>query len=165
MRKPLTFAAGILCCVIISSCSAKEKVIGLQQNIHHDDFDYSVLSVEKAEQIESLRAHGVFYVVAFQVENHAKRVDHRWGNDIAYLIDDTGTKHYSDATAQVELNRAKPFGYKQAYDTPAGVTETTTLVFDLPKDTKQPYLRVTGFLLMGDVFDGNQFKKTRVKLF
>ena len=123
----------IVLSILLFSCSAREKVIGLQQNIHHDDFEYSVRSVAKAEQIESSRAHGMFYIVAFQVENRAKRVDHQWSNDIAYLADEAGTPHDNDAAAQQELDRTKPFGYKKQYVTPAGATETTMLVFDCPR--------------------------------
>ena len=155
----------IVLSILLFSCSAREKVIGLQQNIHHDDFEYSVQSVDKAEQIGGVRARGTFYIVAFQVENRAKRVDHQWGNDIAYLVDEAGTQHDNDAAAQQELDRTKPFGYEKQYVTPAGATETTMLVFDLPKGVKETYLQVRGVLLMGDVFDGSQYKKTKVKLF
>jgi hypothetical protein len=165
MKHIVEIALLLACCVIISSCSAKEKVIGLRQNIHHDDFEYSVQSVDKADHIGGLQPRGVFYIVVFQVENRARRVDHRWSNDIAYVLDETGTRRDNDAPAQQELNRMNPFGLKNDYVTPAGVTETTTLVFDLPKDAKEPYLRVRGDVLMGDVFDGNQYRKTKVRLF
>jgi len=165
MKTTLLFGLTILSGVIISSCSSKEKVIGLRQNIHHDDFEYSVQSIDKTGQIGNLRPHGTFYVVVFQVENHARRVDHRWNNDVAYMTDETGARHDNDAPAQQELNRVKPFDYKKEYVTPAGETETTTLVFDLPKEVRQPYLQVRGSLLMGDVFDGSQFKRTKIKLF
>ncbi len=155
----------LLCCVIISSCSAKEKIIGVQQNIHHDDFEYSVQSVAKTDRIGGVPARGIFYLVTFQVENRAKRVDHRWANDIAYIVDETGTHFDNDAEAQQELNRTKPFAFKNEYITPAGATETTVLVFDLPKQISRPYLQVRGSLLMGDVFDGSQYRKTKVKLF
>ena len=39
------------------------------------------------------------------------------------------------------------------------------LVFDVPREVKEPYLKVRGDFLMGDLFDGNQYKRTRVKLF
>ena len=45
------------------------------------------------------------------------------------------------------------------------MVERTALVFDVPKDVKEPFLQVRGELLMGDVFDGNQFEKTKVRLF
>ena len=165
MKMKLRLSIAMLCGVIISSCSAREKVIGLRQNIHHDDFQYSVQSVERVAQIGNLSARGTFYIVGFQVENRARRVSHRWDNTIAYLIDETGTLHDNDPAAQKELNGIQPFTYKGEFDTPAEATEATMLVFDLPKEVKQPYLQVRGLLLMGDVFDGSQYKKTKVKLF
>jgi hypothetical protein len=153
------------CAVMMASCSVKEKVIAPGQNIHHDDFEYSVQNVEKTDNIGNVRAHGVFYVVKFQVENRARRVDHRWTNSIAYLIDENGTRHDNDTQAQQELNRIQPFAYKNDYVTPSGSTESTMLVFDIPKTVSQPYLQVRGSLLMGDVLDGDQYRKTKVKLF
>src|SRR4051812_21134541 len=154
-----TFAAGLLGLVLISACSAGEQIIGLQENIHHDDFEYSAQSVVKTERIGTLRAHGTFVIVAFQVENQARRVDHKWDNTIASITDEHGARYEDDAAAQKELNRVEPFDYKDKYVTPAGVTETTMLVFDLPKDVREPLLQVRGSLLMGDVFDRNQYKK------
>ena len=63
------------------------------------------------------------------------------------------------------MNRVKLFGYKPEYVTPAQVTESTMLVFDVSKDVREPYLQVRGEVLMGDAFDGSQYKKTKVKLF
>ena len=155
----------LLCSVIISSCSAKEKVIGLRQNIHHDDFEYSVQNLDKTDTIGNLHARGTFYLITFQVENRAKRVDHRWTNDIAYVQEEMGIRHGNDAHAQQELNRIRPFGLKNEYVTPAGTTLTTVLVFDLPTNAEAPYLQVRGSVLMGDVFDGEQYRKVKVRLF
>ena len=66
MQMIFRLAATAILGVIISSCSTKEKIIGLKQNIHHDDFEYSVQSVDKAEQIGNTRARGMFYIVAFR---------------------------------------------------------------------------------------------------
>jgi hypothetical protein len=153
------------CAAMMASCSVKEKVIAVGQNIHHDDFEYSVQNVEKTDHVGDVRAHGVFYVVKFQVENRARRVDHRWTNSVAYLIDEIGIRYDNEMQAQEELNRIQPFAYKSDYVTPAGSTESTMLVFDVPKTVSQPYLQVRGSILMGDVFDGDQYQKTKVKLF
>src|SRR5262249_38095619 len=139
MKRSSILAASMLCCVIISSCSSKEKVIGLGENIHHDDFEYSVQRVEQTDQIGNVHARGTFYVVTFQVESRAKRVDHRWSNTIAYIIDQSGSKYENNMDVQKELNRIQPFGFKNDYVTPAGATETTMLVFDLPHEAEQPY--------------------------
>ena len=155
----------MLCCVIFSSCSSKEKVLGLGENIHHDDFEYSVQRVEEAAQIGTLRTQGRFLIVTFQVENRARRVDHRWSNDIAFVVDEHGNQYWNEIEAQKELNRIQAFNYKAQYVTPAGAAESTNLVFDLPGSVKEPYLKVRGSLLMGDVFDLDQYNRTRVRLF
>jgi hypothetical protein len=63
------------------------------------------------------------------------------------------------------LNTVLPFNYLSQHHTPAGVNESTQFVFDLPGDVAHPYLMVRGSLLMGDMFDGEAFTKTKVKLF
>lgn len=155
----------ILASIIFISCSSDEKTIGLKQNIHHDDFEYSVQNVERAEYIGSAKANGIYYIVTFQVQNDAKRVDHEWNNSIAYLIDGNGKEYENSYEQQKNLKQTKQFTLKEKYVTPSGSTETTILVFDLPKDAKETYLKVRGDFLMGDMFDGNQFKNTKIKLF
>jgi hypothetical protein len=140
-------------------------MIDLGDNIHHDDFEYSVQHLDRTEEIGNLRTRGTFLLVTFQVENQAKRVNHRWSNDIAYIVDAAGVEYENNTEAQKELDRIKPFGYKPEYVTPAGNTETTILVFDVPKSVTQPFLKVRGSLMMGDVFDLNEYTRTRVKLF
>jgi hypothetical protein len=154
-----------LSAAMLSACSGPERVISVRQTIHHDDFEYSVESVETMDRIGDRRPAGRFYVVTFQVENRARAVNHRWGNDIAYLVDERGREYENDVNAQMALAHVDPFARKDSYVTPAGVTERTRLVFDVPRAVHEPYLKVRGFLLMGDVFDGDQFRRTRVKLF
>jgi hypothetical protein len=77
----------------INSCSSakKDKVIGLNQNIHHDDFEYAVTSFEKTNMIASgsdtIKASGNFYLVHLRVINKALRVNHQWDNLIGYIVD------------------------------------------------------------------------------
>jgi hypothetical protein len=155
----------VICSALLLLGCAKEKTIGLKQNIQHDDFEYSVQMVAKTRQIGDKKAHGEFYLVTFQVENRAKRVGHRWSNDIAYCTDENGTLYEDHEEVQQELNRLQPFGYRDHYLTPAGQVESTILVYDLPAGIKEPCLKVRGEFLMGDLFDGCQYRKIRVKLF
>ncbi len=155
----------ILSVVLISSCSKEEKTIGLKENIHHDDFEYSVQNVEKRESIGSVKAKGMFYLVTFQVENDAKRVEHKWDNNIAYLVDEAGKEYENSYEQQENLLRTITYSLKKEYHTAAGQTESTILIFDIPAEVKEPYLKVHGEFLMGDMFDGNQFKNTKIKLF
>jgi len=150
---------------ILLSCSDKEKIIGLKENIHHDDFEYSVQSVEKTQYIDNIKSKGLFYLVSFRVENQAKRVEHQWDNKIAYVVDENGKRYENTYDLQINLKHTKNFSLKETYITPAGQFESTILVFDIPYDVKEPYLKVNGEFLMGDMFDGYQFKNTKIKLF
>ena len=151
--------------LILLSCADNEKVIGLKENIHHDDFEYSVQKVEKTEWIENLKAKGMFYLVTFRLENRAKRVEHKWDNNTAYIIDENGNKFENMYEMQLNLKRTIDFGLKEHYITAAGQSEETILVFDIPNNVRNPYLKVSGDFFMGDLFDGNQFKNTKIKLF
>ena len=158
----------ILTAVFISSCSSQkvtEKTIGIKENIHHDDFEYSVVDFYKTDNISGQKANGTFYVVTFQVQNKAKRVNHEWDNNIAYMTDENNKEYANLNDKQKSLNSVKPFNLKDKYITPAGATELTTFVFDIPKEVNQPYLKVRGEFLMGDMFDGSQFANTKIKLY
>jgi hypothetical protein len=150
---------------LLSACAGHDTVIAVGERIHHDDFEYSVQHVQRANRVGEVAAHGQFCIVMFQVENRARRVEHGWGNDVAYLVDEEGRRYENDGQAQKALNAANPFGYKDWHATPAGAVETTVMVFDLPADVKDAYLKVRGWPLMGDVFDLNQYQRTKVKLF
>lgn len=148
-----------------TGCSTDEKTIGLKTETQHDDYFYSVTEFYKTDDIGGLKPNGVFYVVTFRVDNRAKRVNHPWDNSIAYVIDKQGREYRNTGDAQKKLNSIKAFNLIDKHVTQAGETETTVFVFDLPKDVQEPCLKYNGEFLMGDMFDGNQFKHTRVKLY
>jgi hypothetical protein len=163
----LTVGIGI---ASISCHSDKEsKTIGLNQNIHHDDFEYSVTSYTKTPEIisgqDTIKARGIFYLVHFKVTNNALRVGHTWDNSIAYLIDANGDRYQNLPDKQKALNNSLPFGLNEIYNTPHGAADTTILVFELPADVIKPYLKVSGGTLMGDVFDAGRFRRMKVRLF
>lgn len=159
----------VLCSALLMSSCANEKAIAVNERIHHDDFEYRVTDFIVMDSIGSgegqRRAAGHFYVVTFEVENRAKRVAHEWDNSIAYVVDNQGRKYENLSETQSFLNTVEPFNYSSHHTTPAGATDTTRLIFDLPKNVTRPYLMVRGELLMGDVFDGKAFAKTKVRLF
>ena len=160
-----TAAIYIIFVLLLLSCSDKEIIIGLKEKIHHDDFDYSVQYAEKTEFIGNVRSKGMFYIVTFRVENNAKRVDHKWDNNTAFIIDTNGNVYKNSYEMQVNLKVLRDFQLKEKYITPAGKYEETLLVFDIPNEVKEPYLKVNGDFLMGDLFDGFQFKNTKIKLY
>lgn len=153
------------------SCSSDKKgeTIGLNQNIHHDDFEYSVTSFSKTPEIisvqDTIKASEIFYLVHFKVVNNALRVGHTWDNSIAYIIDENGNRYENLKDRQQVLNNSLPFGLKENYNTPHGSVDTTILVFELPADIMEPCLMVSGGTLMGDVFDGGRFRRVKIKLF
>jgi hypothetical protein len=158
----------VLLMTLGSGCGRSDKVIGINENIHHDDFNYRVTALEKRKSIDSDSVHmiagGIFYIVTFEVENDAKRVGHKWNNQIAYVISEKGDRYENNLAAQRLLNLKEPFEWHSAYNTGPGSTEQTRLVFDIPGNPSELYLKVNGETLMGDVFDLNGFKRIKIKL-
>lgn len=155
----------LLLVIVFSSCSGDEKVVELKQEVQHDDYFYSIDGYYKADEIAKEKAAGTFYVVTFNVTNHAKRVNHPWDNSIVYVVDENGKEYQNLPDKQKLLNNIIPFNLKDKHITKAGETETTVFVFDIPNNVKYPFLKYNGEFLMGDMFDGNRFKHARVKLF
>lgn len=56
-----------------SGCNSSDNVIGLNENIHHDDLNYRVTSFEKRRSIFAdsvkMTSRSNFYIVTFEVEN------------------------------------------------------------------------------------------------
>jgi hypothetical protein len=158
----------ILILVFGSGCNRPDHVIGLNENIHHDDFNYRVTAVEKRKSIDADSVHmiagGTFYIVTFEVENDAMRVGHIWDNQIAYVISDKGNRVENNGAAQQLLNLKEPFEWHSTYNTGHGSSERTRLVFDVPGNPSELYLKVHGETLMGDVLNLNRFKRIKVKL-
>lgn len=165
--KAITVFFAVAC--ITCNSDNKSTIIGLNQNIHHDDFEYSVtaftITPEIVNENDTIVSKGNFYLVHFKVENKALRVAHQWDNSIAYIVDENGIRYENKKEIQKAVDKNQNFGLKDLYYTPHGSTDSTILVFELPADSRKPYLMVKGEILMGDVFDRARFKKIKVKLF
>lgn len=163
----------LITCFLLVLCSCNSdrtgNVIGLRTNIHHDDFEYSVSDYTITKFLnngtDTLRAQGLYYLVNFKVENRAMRVRHKWDNSIAYIIDENGNSYENNKDVQQFYEKSHPFRFNEMYNTFAGAVDSTILVFDLPQNIKEPYLKVRGEILMGDVFDRAKFRKLKVSLF
>src|SRR4051812_24549498 len=117
-------AAAFLCATLGAACSGPDTVIPPRTAIHHDDFEYTVQRVARVDRAGERPARGIFYLVTLQVDNAAKRVNHRWGNDVAYVIDATGRQYENDPAAQEALAAVEPFHWnRNGYTTPAGAVE------------------------------------------
>ncbi len=164
-----TINLSILTIVLVSCISeAGEIVINPGECIRHDDFDYLVTSYVVTKQVgtrQDSSAEKKFYLVNFEVINNAVRVDHKWDNAVAYLIDEQRNTYENQPSLQEVLNKLSPFNLKDKYITRPETQDTTIFVFEVPNDVKSPFLMVRGETLMADFFNGNQFRKTKVKLF
>jgi hypothetical protein len=167
MKKAFLF----LLLLLLTSCNSNrtEYVIGVRQNIHHDDFEYSVSNYIVTRFLkngnDTLFARGVFYLVNFKVENRAKRVEHKWDNSTAYIIDERGNIYDNISNVQQFFDKSYHFGLKEKYITPAATSDSTFLAYDLPFDVTRPFLKVRGEILMGDFFDRASFRRVRIKLY
>lgn len=160
----------VLCGGLYSSyvLSRPERIIGLGERIHHDDFDYSVLRIGKFRSLGSstqpLAADGIFYVVTLKVENNAKRVGHVWNDSMAYVVDEKGNEYRPSPEGQKAWDAAKGKASEWLHNTPAGAAETTEIVYNLPVNIQDPCLKIWKDVLMGDMFDGIAYRKIKVKL-
>ena len=170
MEAKANFLLIIVSLISISCANTKpEIVIGLNEGIHHDDFVYSVTNYSDDQKIgvgsDTLMAKRKFYIVTLEVLNEAKRVNHEWDNSIAYVIDEAGNTYENNVENQQILNQQTPFGWLEKHLTKPQSKDSTRLVFELPLHVKHPYLMMRGETLMGDFFDGEKFKRTKIKLF
>lgn len=155
----------------VTSCNTdgNNTVIGLKQNIHHDDFEYSISDFIITRFLkagnDTIKAQGAFYLVKFRVENRAKRVDHTWDNSIGYIIDERGKTYENISEVQQFWGKINKLGLKEQYITRSGTIDSTYLAFDLPFNVTKPYLKVRGSILMGDIFDRAKFRKMRIRLY
>ena len=156
---------------LLTSCfpNRKEYVIEIGESIHHDDFEYSVTDLIITRFLkngnDTLHADGMFYLVKFRVENNAKRVSHEWDNSVGYIVDERAGTFENINDVQQYFEKIKSFGLKDQYITSSGSADSTYLAFDLPFNVTMPYLKVKGETLVGDVFDGAQFRRVRIKLY
>jgi hypothetical protein len=111
-----------------------------------------------------ITAAGNFYIVVFLVENNARRVNHEWVDSIAYIMDERGNLYENLPWAQKAFHRASRSEALGEHVTPPGSSESTVLVFDLPEGVQAPGLKVRGETLMGDLFDGGRFRKSKIRL-
>lgn len=151
--------------LLIPGCSGEEKVLNVGDKLQHDDFFYSVQKVMKTPDFVGKKADGTFYVVMFKVQNDAKRTEHEWNRNVLFVVDENGKEYENNAELQKEYSRINYEEYRDSYKTPAGSSDSAVVVFELPNSVKQPFIKYRGDFLMGDLFTGNAFKNSKVKLF
>lgn len=152
-------STGVLSLLVgLAACqTAGDPIIGIGEGIRHDDFVYSVRRVNRLDgssRLNRANPENRLWMVVFRVENQARRVAHSWSDSTAFVVDSAGNRYESMTYAVAKPKR-----------TPAGQTDSTTLLFSLPKTLTRPYLQVRGETLMGDVLDNRQYEKAKIRLF
>ncbi len=165
LNKRIIFSVMMAAVLLITSCSGDEKILNIGDKLQHDDFYYSVQKVMKSPDFVGKKADGMFYVVMFKVQNDAKRTEHEWNRKVLYVVDENGKEYENKLELQKEYSRINYEEYKENYKTAAGSSDSAVVVFELPNSVKQPYIKYRGDFLMGDLFSGNTFKNSKVKLF
>lgn len=150
---------------LLAACSGTPKTLNVGDKLKHDDFFYSIQKVMKTPDFVGSKSRGTFYVVMFKVQNDAKRVEHPWDRNVVYMVDENGKEYENNIELEKEYSRINYEQFKDKFVTAAGTSDSTVLVFDIPNNVKEPYIKYRGDFLMGEMFDGNQFKNSKVKLF
>jgi len=165
LGKKIIFPVIVAAVLLISSCSGDEKILNIGDKLKHDDFYYSVQKVLKTPDFVGKKSEGTFYVVMFKVQNDAGSGEHEWSRSTLYVVDENGKEYENKLELQKEYSRINYEEYKENYKTAAGSSDSAVVVFELPNSVKQPYIKYRGDFLMGDLFSGNTFKNSKVKLF
>lgn len=161
LKSPLYFLLFIMGLFLSCQSNSEDFEIGVNESIHHENFEYVVTDFE----ILPVNEYTNRYRIKFKVINNSKVLEHTWNNSIAYIVDSKGNIYSNNKELQIKLNEREDFGWEDEYHTHPKSEETTTLIFDLPVKVTQPYLKISGKFLMGDVLDLNTYKKMKVKLF
>ncbi len=161
LKSPILFLLLIIGISFSCKNESENLEIGLNESILHDELEYLVTDF----QILPIDKHTNRYRIKFKVINNSEVAEHTWNNSIAYIVDSKGNIYNNKPELQIKLNQRESFGWQEEYHTHPNSEETTTLIFDLPKNVIQPFLKVSGKFMMGDVLDLHEYKKMKVKLF
>lgn len=119
-------------------------VVAVGTPIRHDDFLFTVTRVER----RPLSGGTLFHVVV-RVDNHARMVNYRWRDDIAYVraFDERGFGHdfHPDSSGSFVLA--------------AGESRDAALSFRLPANVSSPGLYFWDGIYMGDALNGAAYTK------
>ena len=160
-RARLALLAGILVAgvylaiVLVFSFSSSEKVLARGQEKHFCEIDchlaYSIVEVKQAKTTGSAPnqaiANGVFTLVTMKTRFDETSISPGRGNAwltpnsrVVTVIDDQGRRYGPSAAGQNVLDQAGLSGKPLTTALRPGESYTTTVVFDLPADIRNPTL-------------------------
>jgi hypothetical protein len=158
---------GLILLWLLGAQSKRELVVGLNQEIQFDDFAFSALSTRKGAALGNEAAQkpseGVYYIVTLKVANHAKRVDFKFNETTAVLVDGAGKEYCVSAQGQAAFDSTRPRKDACKEALPAGASCITELVFDVPADISNPHMKIS-FGKIGDFLDSIFYGKRKIAL-
>ena len=154
----IVLLAGVyLATVLIYSFVSSEKVLARGQEKHFCEIDchlaYSVTDVHETKVLgegsDQLTAAGMFRVVTVKTRFDEKTISRNRGDRLLYpnsrvvsISDENGTQYFPSAMAQSVLEKSQTAGTAMTIPLRPGESYSTTLVFDLPADIKNPTLLI-----------------------
>ena len=180
----IALVAGVyLGVLLIYSFASSEKVLARGQEKHFCEIDchlaYSVTEVHETKVLgegpNQLTAAGMFRVVTIKTRFDETTISQNRGDALLYpnsrvvsINDENGTQYFPSAMAQSVLEKSQTAGTAMTIPLRPGESYSTTLVFDLPADIKNPTLLIHEgeFLTHFVIGHENSFlhKKTRFQI-
>lgn len=180
----VVLVAGVyLATVLIYSFVSSEKLLARGQEKHFCEIDchlaYSVTDVHETKVLgegsDQLTAAGMFRVVTVKTRFDEKTISRNRGDGLLYpnsrvvsISDEKGTQYFPSAMAQSVLEKSQTAGTAMTIPLRPGESYSTTLVFDLPADVKNPTLLILEGEILTRFVIGHEnsflHKKTRFQI-
>jgi len=154
----LALVAGFyLVVLLVFSFASSEKVLAQGQEKHFCEIDchlaYSVTDVHETrtlgEATNQVTASGMFRVVTVKTRFDETTINRNRGDALLYpnsrvvtVTDESGKQYFPAAEAQGLLDRSQAAGTAMSMPLRPGESYSTTLVFDLPADIRNPTLLI-----------------------
>lgn len=132
-----------------------ERVAGFNEPIRYDDFAFAALAVTQTRTLGSSTAQGLYTIVTLRVTNDAKRVQYKFDDKIAVLMDARGKRY--------PVSRAGPADACAVALDPGGSC-VTELVFDAPAEIRPLYLAISMGGPLGDLVDNVLYGSKAIRL-
>ena len=154
--------AGYLGLLLLFSFRSGDKVLAHGEEKYFCEMDchlaYSIAHVRETEVLENalnpgsinrVTAKGIFWLVTIQTRFDEKTISPTRGNEplnpnprIVYVLDEHGKRYLPSSEGQLLLVRSQDPGKPLSTPIRPGENYTTTIVFDLPADVKNPTLLI-----------------------
>ena len=180
----IVLLAGVyLAVLLIYSFASRETVLARGEEKHFCEIDchlaYSVTDVHETKVLgegpNQLTAAGIFRVLTIKTRFDETTIGRNRGDGLLYpnsrvvsISDENGTQYFPSAVAQSSLQKSQTAGTAMTIPLRPGEKYSTTLVFDLPVNIKNPTLLIHEgeFLTHFVIGNENSFlhKKTRFQI-